>query len=121
MGLLTILSAFIAFLKVDDMELNELLQGVALLNITIAIGLAAVSISLDKERKTLLLLNDIILIMLISVLSYFLSMWGEVTLMRGYFFISSLMIITIILRVFRHIFQYIESNYFENRKKNKGH
>lgn len=98
-GMAAILSVVMASLLIKDEGLMSALQNVAILNITISIGLGAISISLNKDDKTLNFLKQILLIMLLSILSYHLPYWDNSIISRVYFFIMGFSTISILLSV----------------------
>lgn len=103
LGMVAILSLLMGCLTIKDNQLVSVLQNVALINITIAIGLGAISISLKQDEKTFDFLKEIVLIMIISILSYFLTFWGQSIILRGYLFFVGLSIVSILISIARSI------------------
>ena len=102
-GICAMLSIFMAFLEVEATVLRTLLKDVALLNITISIGIGAIAISINKEKETLLFLKEIIIIMLMSILSYFLPFWADESIMRLYLLMLAVSCSTILISIARKI------------------
>jgi len=125
------ISIIMAVLSIPGEQLKVVLQSVAQISLTVSIGLGAVTISLNREIKTLKLLKEIILIMIISILSYFITFWGDSLLMRMYLMLSSLLVIMILVSVARYIQDQIntqsqeenimeEKSHIKTKKKNKN-
>lgn len=102
-GVCTILSVVMACLSVPNDQLSDLLKNVASLNITLAIGLGTISISLKNEERTQMFLKEIIAIMLMSLLSYFLPFWADYFIMRLYLFVIAFSSASILISTARQI------------------
>lgn len=72
-GLIAFILALLMPFFIPSVELIKTLQGLVQLNITVAIGMGALSIAL-KTEKVLLLIKEILVLMFISTLGYFVSL-----------------------------------------------
>ena len=112
-GWMIVLAGSLIAWSMKGSELAEALRSASQLNITVAIGVAAISISLKHDKRTYLFLKETIFIMMVSILSYYLSFLPIYNLQRLYLFISCLVLVLILRSIVMRI------DIIENSKKYK--
>lgn len=83
-------------------DIESALRNSAQLSITVALGIGAlvIALNLNKEEKTLKLMQEMVIFMLLSILSFYLSFGFSDFLQRSYLVLSALIQIVIILEVY---------------------
>lgn len=83
-------------------DIESALRNSAQLSITVALGIGAlvIALNLNKEEKTLKLMQEMVIFMLLSILSFYLSFGFSDFLQRSYLVLSGLIQIVIILEVY---------------------
>lgn len=117
-GLLALFLAVVTPFFVEDAVLKTTLQSLAQLNITVCIGMAAVSISLKSESvKRITLIKEILILMLLSSLGFFSSLLPYLDLQRLFLMLNGVVLVQILTSTARFIKLNIDK---PSKNKNNG-
>lgn len=96
-------AVFYVALTQSDEDIKIALQNSAQLSITVALGIGALVIALNvkKEQKTVKLMQEMVIFMLLSILSFYLSFGFSDFIQRLYLVLSALIQMVIILEVYK--------------------
>lgn len=98
-GLFALFTAFVVPWTLTNSDIiRSTLQSLVQINITVAIGMAAISLSLKaKNEYTLPLLREILFILLISVLGFFLSLLNDSLIHQIYISLNGVCLVFILV------------------------
>ncbi|QUW22478.1 hypothetical protein JSQ81_02505 [Sporosarcina sp. Marseille-Q4063] len=103
-GVIALITVIYLSFAIPTEELKNSLQGLAQLNVTVAIGIGTLAIALRTENTLKnRLIMEILVILMISIFSFFLSYFDFPMVQRGYFCLSGLIIISILIMTGNYI------------------
>lgn len=95
-----------AAFMVEDQNIQQVLEKTSTLNVTIAIGLSALSISFGDHSNKRIVLNEILLLLMISLITFFVSVinvpdliLSRINIHRIYFCLSSIYVAYLVFLV----------------------
>lgn len=97
LGFLALILAVVAPFYVEDVDLKTTLQSLAQLNITVSIGMAAVSISLKTTTgQSITLIKEILILILLSALGFFSSLLPYLDLQKIFLILNGVVLVQIL-------------------------
>lgn len=115
-GFLTLIIIMCTPWLIPSKDLTSVLQSLAPINITVAIGMGTIAIAMKEQNDVTTLVKEIILLMLISVLSFFISFLDVEIIKRAYILVSGLVLLNIIIGTTRFLKDQIDSSRSNNKR-----
>lgn len=118
-SIVTFLAVLLASFSIPISDLKPTLQNIAILNVTIAIGIGTLVSAVGASKENLGIIKRMLLLILISILSYFVAEIPNFMIQQGYLLLEGIVVLNALSGTLRFFIERYEKTDTRSNAGNK--